>query len=126
MVGHRASLESLRVPGVPEFNPMMLLHGEESVEVFQPLIPDSTYVCQETLVDLQDKKKATVMVIETIITDKESGEKIARLLTNLFVRGIGGFGTPIDGAVFTDSGRYSRYQPESLERLEGQAAGRPL
>lgn len=92
VVGHRASLESLRVPGVPEFNPMMLLHGEESVEVFQPLVPDSIYVCQETLVDLQDKKKATVMVIETIITDKESGEKIARLLTNLFVRGIGGFG----------------------------------
>ena len=32
------------------------------------------------------------MVIETQITDKESGELKAKIFTNLFIRGIGGFG----------------------------------
>ena len=32
------------------------------------------------------------MVIETLITDKETKELKAKLYTNLFIRGIGGFG----------------------------------
>ena len=32
------------------------------------------------------------MVIETQITDKDSGELKAKIFTNLFIRGIGGFG----------------------------------
>jgi hypothetical protein len=92
VLAHRGSIEDLSIPGVPEFNPMMLLHGEEKVEVYKPIDVDSIVTCQEKIVDLQDKKKATVLVIETSIKDKESGELKAKILTNLFVRGIGGFG----------------------------------
>jgi hypothetical protein len=92
IIAHRMSLEDLSIPGVPAFNPMMLLHGEESLEVFKAIEAEGTLVCQDKLVDLQDKKKATVVVIETSIKDKESGDLVAKIVTNLFVRGIGGFG----------------------------------
>ena len=32
------------IPGMPEFNPMKLLHGEESVIVHKPLKPNTNYV----------------------------------------------------------------------------------
>ena len=40
------------IPGLPKFNPMNLLHGEETLEVFNPIEPDTTVVVQDTLVDL--------------------------------------------------------------------------
>ena len=92
VVAHKLSLGALRIAGVPKFNPMMLLHGEESCEMFKPIEPGMTVVMQETLLDLQDKKKATVMVIGTEGREKESGELVFKLTTNLFIRGIGGFG----------------------------------
>jgi hypothetical protein len=42
VVSHRSGLDGFTIPGVPDFNPMMLLHGEESVEIMQPIEPDST------------------------------------------------------------------------------------
>ena len=92
VVGHRGDLANFEVPGMPRFNPMMLLHGEERVEMHSPIEMDTTLLVEETIIDLQDKKKATVMVIETKITDKETNELKAKLFTNLFIRGIGGFG----------------------------------
>ena len=83
----------LDIPGVPKFNPMMLLHGEEKVEVYSPIQVDSTVVVSESVYDLQDKGKATVMVILSEIKDKESGELKAKIYMNLFIRGIGGFGS---------------------------------
>ena len=70
----------------------MLLHGEEKVETYSPIEVDTTVVITETIVDLQDKKKATIMVIESAIHDKETKELKAKIFTNLFIRGIGGFG----------------------------------
>ena len=52
VVAHRMSLDALKVPGMPRFNPMMLLHGEESCEIFKPIEPGTTISIQETLLDL--------------------------------------------------------------------------
>jgi acyl dehydratase len=41
---------------------------------------------------LQDKGKATVLVVETVAKDKSTGDLLFKLTTNLFIRGIGGFG----------------------------------
>jgi acyl dehydratase len=71
---------------------MLLLHGEEKVEMYAPIEVDTTVICQESIVDVQDKKKAFVLVIATEIKDKESGELKAKIYTNLFVRSKGGFG----------------------------------
>ena len=92
VLAHRQFGELDTIPGVPKFNKMMLLHGEEKVEVISPIEADTVVVCQEKVIDLQDKKKATVIVIETEIKDKSSGELRAKVISNLFVRGIGGFG----------------------------------
>ena len=80
------------VPGMPSFNPMMLLHGEEKLEVYSPIQADTTLSVAESVYDLQDKGKATVMVILSEIKDKETGELKAKIYMTLFIRGIGGFG----------------------------------
>jgi len=49
--------------GIPSFNPMMILHGEEKVEFVSPIEAGTTLLVYEKIIDLQDKKKATVMVI---------------------------------------------------------------
>ena len=92
VMGHRGDLADLKVPGVPDFNPLMILHGEEKVEMYSPIEQDTTVVVHETIVDLQDKKKATVMVIQADIIQKDTNELKAKLYTTLFIRGIGGFG----------------------------------
>jgi len=43
--------EIMKIPGFVEFNPMMLLHGEENLEVFKPISPGSKYDVQEKVVD---------------------------------------------------------------------------
>ena len=70
----------------------MLLHAEESLEIFDSIKPGQSLVCQVKLLDLQDKKKATIFVLETSIRDKESDNPVAKITTSYFVRGIGGFG----------------------------------
>lgn len=93
VLGARGAIQDLlSIPGIPKFNPMILLHGEESCEVFKPMEPGTQLVVQKSLLDLHDKKKATVMVIGTEAREKESGDLVFKLITNLFVRGIGGFG----------------------------------
>jgi acyl dehydratase len=91
VLGHRGGAGLMEIPGIPEFNPMSLLHGEERVEIFSPIEVDTTVVCTEVVHELQDKGKATVMVVRTEIKDKDSGELKARIFMNAFVRGVGGF-----------------------------------
>ena len=52
VVSHRGALFGEPIPGMPAFNPMMLLHGEESLEIMKPIEPDSVVRMQETIVDL--------------------------------------------------------------------------
>jgi 3-hydroxyacyl-CoA dehydrogenase/3a,7a,12a-trihydroxy-5b-cholest-24-enoyl-CoA hydratase/multifunctional beta-oxidation protein/peroxisomal enoyl-CoA hydratase 2 len=40
------------VPGIPPFNPMMLLHGEEQQIIHNELKVDTKYIVQEKIVDL--------------------------------------------------------------------------
>ena len=44
VVGHDFGSSDLSIPGMPAFNPMMLLHGEETVENFKTIEPDITYL----------------------------------------------------------------------------------
>ena len=39
------------IPGIPAFNPMMLLHGEEQVIFNKPLVPGERYKVQEEIAD---------------------------------------------------------------------------
>lgn len=39
------------IPGMPSFNPMMLLHGEEEITIHNPLKIDTKYTVDEKIVD---------------------------------------------------------------------------
>ena len=51
-VAHRTPLDQLKPPGVPDFDVAKILHTEEKVEFFKPLIPERTYVCQEKFLEI--------------------------------------------------------------------------
>ena len=52
------------LPGFPEFNYMMLLHGEQITEVMKPIEPDSYVRCVSTVVDIADKVKGALLTVK--------------------------------------------------------------
>lgn len=93
-VSHRGPFADgeFEIEGVPPFNPMQLLHGEESLTIHKPLKVDTPYVIQEKVVDFQDKGKGAVLMFDGEIREKETGEMQSVVRSSLFIRGLGGFG----------------------------------
>jgi acyl dehydratase len=87
--GHRPS----------QINFLMVVHGEQKVELHKPLTAGGTYTAQGRTAGAFDKGegKGAVIINETIWTD-EKGEKVATLTGSTFARGDGGFGGPSEGA----------------------------
>lgn len=78
---------------VPNFNPMMLLHGEQYLEIKQWPIPTSgTLVSYPKLIEVVDKGAAAVVKSETVTKDKSTGKEVFRNEMTVFLRGSGGFG----------------------------------
>ncbi len=86
--GHRRS----------ELNILMLVHGEQKIELHRPLPSAGTFTAQTRTVGAFDKgkDKGAVIVNETVWTDA-AGERVATLTGSLFARGDGGFGGPSEG-----------------------------
>ena len=80
------------VEGIAPFNPMMLLHGEEELTILKPLKHNNHYVINERLIDYQDKVKGALMWLQADIHDAATNEIVAVTVSNLYVRGAGGFG----------------------------------
>lgn len=80
-----------KVPGL-SFNPMLLLHGEQEIEILAPALPAAARVRNVGKVAaVYDKGKAALVVIE-VETGTESGDPMFRNRFSLFLRGEGGFG----------------------------------
>jgi acyl dehydratase len=80
-----------KVPGL-SFNPMLLLHGEQEIEVLAPALPTAARVRNlGKVAAVYDKGKAALVVIE-VETSTEAGEPVWRNRFSLFLRGEGGFG----------------------------------
>ncbi len=92
IIAHRKSDENVTIPGFPKFNPMMLLYGEEYVELMKPITPDVKLVVEERVADIADKVKMTSLSEESLIKNKETGEVLAKVIRTVIIRGIGGFG----------------------------------
>ena len=78
-----------QLPGVA-VNPVMILHGEQDLEVHQPIPTAGSVENRARVVSLYDKGKAALVTIEV-----ESGPSGNPYFTNrftLFARGEGGFG----------------------------------
>ena len=78
------------VPGL-EFNPALMLHGEQDIEIHRELPPEAKLRSQPSIVDIYDKGKAALLLFQTLVSD-ESGEPLFTNRTSLFLRGEGGFG----------------------------------
>jgi len=87
--GHRQS----------HLNFLMLVHGEQKVELRRPLPASGTFTAHGSTIGAFDKgkDKGAVIYKETVWTD-EKGEKVATLTASYFARGDGGFGGPSKGA----------------------------
>src|SRR5580658_2156135 len=87
--GHRQS----------QMNFLMMVHGEQKVELHKPLPTTGTFTAEGRTIGAFDKGegKGAVVVNETVWTD-EKGEKVATLTGSTFARGDGGFGGPSEGA----------------------------
>ena len=80
----------MSVPGL-EFNPMMLLHGEQDIEIHRPLPPEAKMKGRTRIADIFDKGKAALTILENSVST-EDGEPLFTTRMGLFMRGEGGFG----------------------------------
>jgi acyl dehydratase len=78
------------VPGL-EFNFAMLLHGEQDLEIHQPIPPEAKVTSEGRVKEIWDKGKAALVVLE-VATKDESGKPLFTNRFSLFLRGEGGFG----------------------------------
>lgn len=80
---------------LPNFSPMMLLHGEQYLEIKQfPIPTEATLVTTVGLVDVVDKGNAGIVVQKMTTVDKNTGKEVFYNESTVFVRGSGGFGGP--------------------------------
>ena len=78
---------------VPNFSPMMLLHGEQYLEVRKYPIPTSArLVSRGRLLEVVDKGNAAVVKNGVTTVDATTGEEIFYNEMTVFLRGCGGFG----------------------------------
>jgi acyl dehydratase len=84
-------------PGIPDFNFMSALHGEESIEIVKPLPPNTILVYQIEIVDVEDKGKGTVFSVQTKIYGKDDKTLYSIVTSTLFVRGLNGEGVKSKG-----------------------------
>lgn len=83
-------VELLDVPGL-DFNPMMVLHGEHYLELKRPLPPKATLLHHAQIVDVFDKGKGALLILE-LRTTTTDGRELALNRLSVFIRGLTGFG----------------------------------
>lgn len=83
---------------IPNFSPMMLLHGEQYLEVRKFPIPTAAKtISYPKLVEVVDKGAAAVVVSGITTKDANTGEDLFYNESTVFIRGSGGFGGPKKG-----------------------------
>ena len=80
-------------PELGDFALAQLLHAEQSITVHGALPPVALHT-RGRLAGFYDKAADALIVMDSELTDVETGELIAETRTSLFVRGEGGFGSP--------------------------------
>jgi acyl dehydratase len=93
-----------------EFDPAMLVHGEQSIALHGELPTDGRISITTTVAGMYDKGSAGLVVLESESRHADSGELAFTSRSSLFIRGAGGFGGPRN--------------PEGDE--EAELAGEPL
>lgn len=89
---HHMMAHVLEIPGM-EFNPFMLLHGEQELEVHKAIPTSATVSNSGRVAEIYDKQKAALVIFETTSKD-QSGDLLFTNRFSMFMRGEGGFGGP--------------------------------
>lgn len=74
-----------------EYSPMMLVHGEQYLELMKLPPVSGSITCHPRVSAIYDKGSGILVVTDTTCFD-EQGDKIAIQQSSMFIRGIGGFG----------------------------------
>ncbi len=72
------------------------VHGEQRLTLHQPLPAAATVISDVRCTDAFDKGKGrgAIILLETVLTDKATGDKLCTMDSVLFARGDGGYGGP--------------------------------
>jgi len=79
------------IPGVPKYDPNMILHGEQSIEILKTLPLEGEFDFKGKVLGVYDKGKGMLIQQESVLVDS-AGVEYAKLVSGVFVRGLGGFG----------------------------------
>ena len=77
---------------VGDINWTMLVHGEQSIELHQPIPVSGSVTSVTEVVGIYDKGSGGVVATKTESKDSESGEPMWTTYSAAFIRGAGGFG----------------------------------
>jgi acyl dehydratase len=76
---------------IGSFNPAMLVHAEQAIELHQPLPVEGRVTVTGTLVDILDKRSGALIVSEARAVDAATGAPVFTSRSSAFIRGEGGF-----------------------------------
>lgn len=113
---------------LPNFSPMMLLHGEQYLAIKKPIPTSATLVNKPKLMEVLDKGKAAAVTSIVHTHDKESGDVVFESQSTVFIRGSGGFGgkkTGKDRGAASAANKPPSRKPDKVvteKTTEGQAA----
>lgn len=120
---------SMPLDWLPNFSPMMLLHGEQYLKIHVDKIPtEGTLVTKSQFAEALDKGKAAAVSAVTKTYEKSSGRLIFENSSVVFIRGSGGFGgrkTGKDRGDVTATNTPPKRDPDAVveeKTLERQAA----
>lgn len=77
---------------LPNFSPMMLLHGEQYLKIHAPFPTSGKLVTEAKLAEVLDKGKAAAVTAVTVTKDASTGQVVCENHSTTFIRGSGGFG----------------------------------
>lgn len=77
---------------VGSFNFAMLVHGEQAIELHQPIPVEGTVRTTSKIVGIYDKGSGAVIASEARSVDAATGEPMFTTRSSAFIRGEGGFG----------------------------------
>ena len=96
--GSKVLTSMLECPGIPEFNPMDVLHGEQECHFQKPLKVGQKYHSETILSDVADKNSGALFegteTTREIDENGKIGDLACKSISRVFIRKIGGFGFP--------------------------------